>query len=41
MLKRMIHFIDEVASEGKRIENNLRKVKNEYRNDEYNGYMNF
>lgn len=40
MLKQMMRFFNEVSSEGQRIENNLREVKEEYRNDDIN-YMNF
>ena len=33
-------FFNEVSTEGRRIEKNLREVKNEYSNDEMN-YINF
>ena len=40
MFKTLKRFFNEVSSEGQRIENNLRKAKEEYRN-ENSSYMNF
>ncbi|MGP3778117.1 hypothetical protein ACTWKD_04715 [Halanaerobium saccharolyticum] len=40
MFETVKRFFEEVSSEGQRIENNLRKVKDEYRNDS-SSYMNF
>jgi hypothetical protein len=40
MFKTVKRFFEEVSSEGQRIENNLRKAKDEYRNDS-SSYMNF
>ncbi|MFP4199570.1 MULTISPECIES: hypothetical protein [Halanaerobium] len=41
MFKRVIRFFDEVSSEGQRIENNLREVKEQYRNENTSSYMQF
>ncbi|PUU89723.1 hypothetical protein [Halanaerobium sp.] len=40
MFKTLKRFFNEVSSEGQRIESNLRKAKEEYRN-ENSSYMNF
>ena len=40
MLKTVKRFFNEVSSEGQRIENNLREVKDQYRNKN-NSYMQF
>ena len=41
MLKRVKRFLNEVSSEGQRIENNLREVKDQYRNNNNSSYMQF
>ncbi|WP_268762629.1 hypothetical protein [Halanaerobium kushneri] len=41
MLKRVIKFFNEVSTEGRRIENNLRQVKNQYDNQDTSTFMQY
>ncbi|TDO84635.1 hypothetical protein DFR79_12046 [Halanaerobium saccharolyticum] len=41
MFEKVKRFFNEVNSEGQRIENNLREVKDQYRNNENSSYMQF
>ncbi|RAK07888.1 hypothetical protein C8C77_10964 [Halanaerobium saccharolyticum] len=41
MFERVKRFFSEVNSEGQRIENNLREVKDQYRSNDDSSYMQF
>jgi len=41
MFKRIINFFDELSTEGRRIENNLREVKNQYDNQDTSTFMQY
>lgn len=41
MFNKIINFFDEVSTEGRRIENNLRQVKDQYDNQDTSTFMQY